>query len=79
MTEEENLRKIIHETVQETLRGVGFNVEKPHEIQADLLYLHKVRKGSEEVSRLIRRSVITVCIPAFLYVAWEVLKQILSR
>lgn len=79
MTEEEKLHNIIRETVRETLQGIGFNVDAPQEVQADLLYLHNIRKGSEEISGLIKRSVITVCIPAFLYIAWEVLRQVMAR
>lgn len=75
MRDEEITRKIIHEAVQETLRGLGFNVEHPQEIQEDLLYLRKMRKGGEELSRLIKKTVVTVTIPGLLYLAWEVLKQ----
>lgn len=75
MSDEESIRRIMREAVHETLRGLGFNTEHPHEIQADLIYLNKVRKGSEELSRLIKKSVITVAVPSVLYLAWEVFRQ----
>lgn len=77
MPDEEITRKIVHEAVQETLRGLGFNTRSPHEMQADLIYLNKMRKGSEEMTRLVRKSIIAVAIPSMLYLLWEVLKQAL--
>lgn len=79
MRDEEITRKIVHEAVNATLLGLGFNVEDPHETQADLLYLRKMRKGGEEISRLIKKSIITVTIPSFLYVIWEVFKQAVHK
>lgn len=79
MTEEEKIRSIVHEAVKETLRGIGFNVDHPNEIQADLIYLNNIRTGSEEISRLVKKSVIAACIPAFLYILWEAIRHALLR
>lgn len=69
--------EIIEKTVRETLAGLGFNAEDMHEMQADFLYLRRMRKGSEEMAGWIRRSVIFVTIPALLFVMWEAVKQAL--
>jgi hypothetical protein len=79
MRDEEITRKIVQEAVKATLLGLGFNLENPHETQADLLYLRKMRKGGEEVSRFIKKSIITATIPGFLYLLWEILKQAIHK
>lgn len=72
---EEN--KLIEKTVRETLSGLGFNADDIHEMQADLMYLRRMRKGSEEMGQWIRRSIITVTIPTLLFVLWEAFKHAL--
>lgn len=79
MQKNSDIKKIVQQAVRETLTGLGFNANDPTEIQADLLYLRKMRRGSEEMSRLAKRCIITVTIPAFLYMAWEVIKRSLSE
>ena len=74
MTEEE-IRKIIKETVAETLSGLGFNTKDIHETQADMAYLHTLRRNSEEVRSKIKTTIITVLVPTMIYVAWETFKS----
>lgn len=75
MQDEEALRKIIREAVQETLSGLGFNVNNLYEVQADMQYLHKLRRDSEDLSSRIRLSIITVTVPALLYLLWGAVKK----
>lgn len=78
MTNNKDIKNIVKETVGETLSGLGFSSSDPNEIQADLIYLRKMRTGSEEMSKLIKKCIITVTIPSFLYIVWEALKKALN-
>jgi len=74
--------KTIHDTVEDVLKkqekiikdtliGYGFNASKPHQMQADLVYLRKMREGSEDLARLIKKSAIFIAIPALIYTFWD--------
>ena len=76
---EQEIKKIVREAVHETLNGLGISVNKPHEMQADFIYIRKMRKGSEMISQKIKASIITVTIPTVIYIAWESLKESLKR
>ena len=76
---EQQTKKIVREAVHETLKGLGISVHEPHEMQADFIYIRKMRKGSEMISQKIKASVITVTIPTVIYIAWESFKELLKR
>lgn len=82
MTEQE-VKAIIHETakesVHETLQALGFEVETPREVQADQLYLRKIRKGSQDVNIYVRRSAIWALICTGAYMAFLGLKSYLKN
>lgn len=69
--DEATLRKVIEETVTRTLGHIGFTVDMPREIQADLLYVRKARQGAEEVHKLVRRTAIGVAVSGALYSLWQ--------
>ena len=69
------IRETAHESVMETLKGVGLNIDDQHETQADMLYLRKIRKGSEFISLRIRAAMIACLIPTLLYILWEAVKN----
>lgn len=71
----DSLRPLIQETVRETLTGLGFDTARPTETQADILYLRRWRRGSEEARRIIVKSVLTVAASSLLYVLWETLRR----
>ena len=71
----DTLRPLIQETVRETLSGLGFDIAQPTETQADILYLRKIRRGSEEVRRIIAKSALTIIASGVLYMMWEALKR----
>lgn len=76
---EEELKKIIKETVRETFAALGFNTDEPQEMQADLFHLRKMRKGSEFLTMRIKASFIAVAVSSFLYFVWEALKDSLHK
>ncbi len=51
------IRIIVKEAVSETLSGLGFTTSEPHELQADLLHIRRLRTGSEYISRKVRAGV----------------------
>lgn len=69
------MQRVIEETVMRTLRHVGFTVDTPHEIQADLLYVRKARIGAEEVQKWIRRTSVGVAVTGALYTLWQGIRQ----
>lgn len=73
--DEKALHGIIEETVLRTLEHVGFTVDTPTEIQADLIYVRKARQGAEEVHKWVRRTSISVAISGALYSLWQGIRQ----
>ena len=72
-------KKIVREAVHETLNGLGITTHSPQEMQADFIYIRKMRKGAEMVTQKIKASIITVTIPTVLYIAWESFKELLKK
>lgn len=72
-------RRLVRETVHETLLGVGFNMRDPSQLQADMHYLRKLRSGSEDVARVVQRSVITLGVSTMLFLLWEAVKGLLVK
>lgn len=70
----ESVRLLIRETVAETLVGLGFETSNPTQTQADMLYLRKLRHGSDEARRIVSRAVLTLIATGLLYMLWEGLK-----
>jgi hypothetical protein len=68
------LRRVIRETVAETLRGIGFDLDDLHETQADMHYLRRVRTGSEELTRKLRTASVTILVTTGLMLIWEAFK-----
>lgn len=79
LLDERTCREIVRQTVQETLSGIGFEMQEPNKLQADMYYLRKLRNGSEDMMRVVRRSAITVGFTTALYLLWEAVKAVLPR
>lgn len=79
MMDEESCRRIVRQTVQEVLQGVGFDLSEPHKTQADMYYLHKLRVGSEDMARVVKRSTLAVGCSTVLYLLWESVKAVLQK
>ncbi|MBM3618938.1 MAG: hypothetical protein FJX23_10415 [Alphaproteobacteria bacterium] len=77
--QEEIYRKIVKEAVHETLLGVGFDLREPSQMQADMHYLRKLRHGSEDMTRVLQRSAITLGFSTALFLLWEAFKSILQK
>lgn len=77
--DEAALRRIIEETVMRTLGHVGFTVDAPNEIQADLIYVRKARQGADEVVKWVRRASISAALSAALYSVWQGIRHGLER
>ena len=73
------IRETARESVHETLQGLGLAVDEPHETQADLLYLRKIRKGSEFLSLRAKASLVVFLIPVVLYRLWDAFKDSMQR
>jgi hypothetical protein len=65
--------------VYETLSGIGCDMSEPNKLQADMYYLRKLRCGSEDVTRVVRRSAITISCSTVLFLLWEAFKNILQK
>lgn len=65
---------IIRHTVHETLTMLGFNLSNPTEVQADIAYLRKARKGSEQVAAMVKRTCVGAFCSGILWVLWEGIK-----
>lgn len=79
MKQEEPLTILVREAVQETLTGLGFDTSLPAQLQADMHYLRRMRQGSEDVSRIVRHSLLTLMLTTGLFLVWEAFKQAVSR
>lgn len=77
--DEQACRDIVRQTVQETLLGIGFEMQEPNKVQADMYYLRKLRCGSEDMVRVVRRSAITVSCTTALFLLWEAVKALLHK
>ena len=75
----ESAAEAARDSVLQTLNAIGIDAENIHECQADMLYLRKIRRGSEELPAKIKASLITVLVPTFLYIAWEAFKSKLMK
>jgi len=73
------VRQAAREAVHETLAGLGIHANDQKDIQADLFYLRKIRKGSEFVGMRAKASVIAILIPSILYLIWEAVKQTIHK
>lgn len=73
------IRDTSRETVHETLRGLGLNADEPHELQADMHYLRKIRRGSEFMSLRVKASLVAVVVPTALYLLWQAIRDSLYK
>lgn len=64
---EAHLKRIVRDSVHETLASLGFTPDEPHAMQADMLYVRKAREGSDELIRVIRRSAVTIAASGLIY------------
>lgn len=75
---EDDVRSVVHEAVRETLGALGVDVIDKRETQADFLFLRKQRRGTEELYKWVRRSIIGAALGGLCYALWEGFKQTLK-
>ncbi|PZP85016.1 MAG: hypothetical protein DI582_07195 [Azospirillum brasilense] len=75
----EEIRQIVHASVQETLGHLGFTVDDPHAIQQDMIHLRRARLGQEELTKGVRRTAVGVGVTALIYMLWDGLRQLLME
>lgn len=66
----ELIGEVVDETVDravaKTLISLGFNARDPLQLQADMAYLAKLRRGAEEVKSLATSTTIKTCLGALI-------------
>ncbi len=67
----EDVRLIVRESVQETLGGLGFDLSRKSDIQADLLYLRAQRQRMEDSRHILRKVVLSTLVGGVLVMMLE--------
>lgn len=75
MLHEPALKKVVRDSVHETLASLGFTPDEPQAMQADMLYIRKAREGSDEIVRILRRSAATIAVSGLIYALIEGIKH----
>ncbi len=75
---DEDVRHIAREAaraaVEEMLLALGLDADEPKETQADMLWLRRARKGSDDMGRYARRSALGIVVPLLLWLLYEGVK-----
>lgn len=71
----EDVKEAVKEAMNEQFVAYGFRVLEPNEMQADMLYLRKMRVGSEAIGKHALRAIVGVVVPTGLYILWGWLKS----
>ena len=74
MTDDE-IKRLVAETVAQTLMRLGVDTEDPLETQADMLHLRRFRKSYEAAGRQTLLTSIAVVVAGALAVLWMVLTK----
>jgi hypothetical protein len=72
------IREAVREGIEEALTKYGIDTSDPTSTQADMLYVRKSRVGSDEVTKWIKRSVITVVISGMIATLINGIKQMIN-
>lgn len=73
---EATLRRIMKETVLETLEGLGFDVEDRQAIRKDWLFVRHLRTQRELLRQRVVISLISSLTPLVLWMMWQTLRGI---
>ncbi len=72
------IREAVREGIEEALTKYGIDTDSPNSMQSDMLYLRKSREGSEELTKWIKRSAITVALSSLLATFWNAIKHAIN-
>ena len=76
---EEELRKIVRDTVHETLTGLGFSPKEPQQMQKYMIFLSELYESRKETKKGVRAAMIRFATPAFVVALWEGIKHFISK
>lgn len=76
---EKAARKSADEAVKNTLTSLGFEPEKPTEMQADMMFVRNLRYGSESMRRLVQGAVVSTLVGSGLWLLWSAFKVSIAR
>ncbi len=68
-------RTAAKEAVYEMMLTIGVDSKNPKEIQADLIYLNRLRKGVEYVNMRIKAVMVAVIVPSILMLIWNSIRS----
>ena len=72
------IREAVRESIDDALTKYGVDTANPNSMQADLIHLRKSREGSEELTKWMKRSIITVAISSLLATLWGAIKHVIN-
>lgn len=52
------LKEVVQETVHETFKTLGVNVNDPYRMQSNFIFLDRLRRRFDEVSRLVGNAIL---------------------
>ena len=74
----ETIREAVRECIDDALTKYGIDTDNPNSMQSDMVYLRKSRIGSEELTKWVKRSAITVAISSLLATLWSAIKHAIN-
>lgn len=78
MVTEEDMRKIVKETVQEAFTSLGIDIHQLQEMQADMYFLRHFRKSREEMLNKLSTKILLIIATGGVYLLWEAFKNKLN-
>lgn len=78
MNDDEHIRQLIIQTVHETLASLGVDPRRMNDVQADMLYLRRIRRSSEEMGRRLRQTSLTLLATAMIAALWQGIRHALN-
>jgi hypothetical protein len=66
---------LAREAVMEALISVGIDVSSPTELQADLYYLRRLRRGADEMRSVVRKALISLVVSGVIFLLWKAFKD----
>jgi hypothetical protein len=76
---EQQIRKVVKDTVHETLAEIGMDAENLHELQSDFIFLRNHREGAEEITKYVKKSTVGLmflAVPGILWLVWQGVKTL---
>lgn len=65
----------VRESVMEALTSVGIDVSSPTELQADLYFLRRQRRGADEMRSVVRKALLSLVVSGVIFLLWKAFKD----